>query len=108
MKPGFAGIWSPDRERDFLLKFAKSRFAHAESTDVVVQPHFFESALRAIAAGDAILASASDLQRVNLKYPRIGRDFLAHALAARRETVALVDGVGDHDAMFAIHQIKRR
>ena len=55
-----------------------------------------------------MIASASDLNRVHLEDSGIGREFLADALVAGRETVALIDSVGNHDAVLAIHQVERR
>src|SRR5208337_3644192 len=100
IKPRLARIRCPGGERNFLLQFAKGRFTQADSADVVVKAHYFRSVI--------VIAAASDLNRVHLEDAGIGREFLADALVAGGETVALIDGVGNHDAVLAIHQVERR
>src|ERR1019366_4174782 len=103
IKPRLTPIWYPGRKRDFLAQFAERRLTQTNSAYVVVEAHFFGARIVIV----LLIAPASDLNRVNPEDSSIGREFLANALTAGGETIALVDSVGNHDAVVAIHQVER-
>src|ERR1019366_3574416 len=105
-KSRLARVRRPGRQWKFLLQLVEGLFTQTDSTYIVVKPHLFRFACGARAV--VFIASVSDLNRVHMEDSGVGCEFLADALAAGGETVALIDGLGNHDAALAIHEVERR
>src|SRR5215469_11926728 len=93
--------WQPDLQRlesDLLLELAECRLVHADSTEIVAEGHIFRIAVLI----DLRSLKCIDVERTGLRL----HDF-ARPLVAGRKPVTLVESLGDHDLVLAVHQVKR-